>query len=489
MGPTRGPEVGLFALAIVTFGLPLSLWSGGDLGSQFNDDAFYYFQIARNLAHGRGATFDGLHATSGFHPLWLLMITPIFGAISDLDAAVRAVGLLEASLLGAAAVFVYRGLSQPAGRASALLGALVLLGLPGTRRMLRTGQESALLVLLAVLLWSAWIHDHGSGLRRARTLGGICALAALARLEWLLAVPVVVLAERMHGRTRPGRLLWLTLPAFAGVGAALLWNRLATGAWLPVSGAVKHLWNGPARVRVPARWAGDLLTEALLLAPVLLLMPQPGGRLDIRVRTLRAFGLHVLLPCVSLALLFDKVWLGVLADWYLAPLVPCVAVLAAVATRRAPRLATWGAVGLVGLALVRVPVAWARVHGRETEAHRRAAGASWLRAHLPEDTRVGAWNGGMLGYYSGQSVVMLDGLANSPRFMDRVLVRGDWSGYLRDEHIDVLALTGCRLSPLIPAAERARLQQDFEPFTVVTPKGADASASCPGFAIWKRKSP
>lgn len=42
------------------------------------DDAFIYFVIARNIASGLGATFDGVTQTNGFHPLWALALAPIF---------------------------------------------------------------------------------------------------------------------------------------------------------------------------------------------------------------------------------------------------------------------------------------------------------------------------------------------------------------------------------------------------------------------------
>src|SRR3989344_2308107 len=42
------------------------------------DDAFYYFEIARNIALGLGSTFDGFSMTHGYHPLWLLFLSPIF---------------------------------------------------------------------------------------------------------------------------------------------------------------------------------------------------------------------------------------------------------------------------------------------------------------------------------------------------------------------------------------------------------------------------
>ena len=44
---------------------------GAMLGGYVADDAFYYLNIARNLAAGHGPTFDGSTATNGFHPLYM----------------------------------------------------------------------------------------------------------------------------------------------------------------------------------------------------------------------------------------------------------------------------------------------------------------------------------------------------------------------------------------------------------------------------------
>ena len=48
------------------------------LGKILPDDAYYYFSLARSLATGEGPVADGLNPTNGFHPLWLLIITPLF---------------------------------------------------------------------------------------------------------------------------------------------------------------------------------------------------------------------------------------------------------------------------------------------------------------------------------------------------------------------------------------------------------------------------
>ena len=42
------------------------------------DDAYYYFQVARNVVQGKGFTFDGIGRSNGFHPLWMLINLPIF---------------------------------------------------------------------------------------------------------------------------------------------------------------------------------------------------------------------------------------------------------------------------------------------------------------------------------------------------------------------------------------------------------------------------
>ena len=36
------------------------------------DDAYYYFQIAKNISLGNGPTFDQITNTNGFQPLWLI---------------------------------------------------------------------------------------------------------------------------------------------------------------------------------------------------------------------------------------------------------------------------------------------------------------------------------------------------------------------------------------------------------------------------------
>src|SRR3972149_5400239 len=66
---------------------------------RITDDAYYYFKVAANIAAGAGVTFDGLNRTNGVHPLWLLVILPIYvGTAGDPDLSLRLVCCLQTAL-------------------------------------------------------------------------------------------------------------------------------------------------------------------------------------------------------------------------------------------------------------------------------------------------------------------------------------------------------------------------------------------------------
>src|SRR5947207_2756246 len=71
------------------------------------DDGFYYAKIAQHVARGDGSTFDGIHPTSGYHPLWMLCLVPIHRMISAPSVAVILGSLLQALFLAAVAGLTY----------------------------------------------------------------------------------------------------------------------------------------------------------------------------------------------------------------------------------------------------------------------------------------------------------------------------------------------------------------------------------------------
>lgn len=88
------------------------------------DDAYYYFKVAQNIAEGNGSTFDGIHATNGYHPLWLIVCIPIFAlARYDVILPLRVLLMVIAGLQSVTAVLIYRLVKNNLSPAIAILAA------------------------------------------------------------------------------------------------------------------------------------------------------------------------------------------------------------------------------------------------------------------------------------------------------------------------------------------------------------------------------
>ncbi len=110
--PWRHALFALFIGSILAYGAGLScyLLSRFDLitliYSANHDDAFHYFQIARNLAEGQFSTFDGgITRTNGYHPLWMLLVTPFYW-VFDAETALFGIKAFEIMLVAGGVVLI-----------------------------------------------------------------------------------------------------------------------------------------------------------------------------------------------------------------------------------------------------------------------------------------------------------------------------------------------------------------------------------------------
>jgi hypothetical protein len=88
--------------------------------------------------------------------------------------------------------------------------------------------------------------------------------------------------------------------------------------------------------------------------------------------------------------------------------------------------------GIAGMRLTRHPDGQASLHNR------RLPVMNWIARHVPPDARLAAWNAGQFGYFSGRTVVNLDGLANDREFLRLLETGGSILDYLRRERIEYL---------------------------------------------------
>ena len=120
------------------------------------DDAYYYFQVARNVGEGRGFTFDGIGKSNGFHPLWMLVNIPVFALARVNSYLPFRILVMVSALITLGGGWILHDLLRGTLHANAaLLGFGIWLFFWPTHNILtQTGMETGLNALtLLVFLW------------------------------------------------------------------------------------------------------------------------------------------------------------------------------------------------------------------------------------------------------------------------------------------------------------------------------------------------
>jgi hypothetical protein len=214
------------------------------------DDAYYYLQIARNTDQSGIVSFDGIHRTNGFHPLWLSMLVVLHRLSPAGDAAFVTLTQLSALILAVGAVAWLRHLLVPLAGPLARAAALLVLFNPwALSRFWLSGMESAAGILLVLAFLAGWRDLLGSRstelLLRTCLAGG---LACLCRFDLaILVVPALCFLARTWLRDRGSAgvkdTVWSLLAGAVAMGlpvaAWLAWNLAEHGTATTVSSYVK----------------------------------------------------------------------------------------------------------------------------------------------------------------------------------------------------------------------------------------------------------
>ena len=398
------------------------------------DDSFYYFATALHAARGAGFTFDGLHPTNGFHPLWMWMLVPparLFGG--SMDLFVRCTLTLQLLLVCGGTALL--GRASPFGRANTMAAAALLLLNFYLCKVLVNGLESSVqyAALCATLAWwTRWQRsDRRPTARDGIALGALCALAFLARLSAGFFVATLLGLGLREGwamaRTRAS-MAWACVVFGSSAGTYLLCNKLGFGHWLPVSAAIK--------------WEPEHLASRGFMALMILVAATP---VVFRVARTALRPLAPLLGYIAAQAGYDLVSRGVLVPpelWYFVPHLIClvVAVSALVAQVRAGRGRAFAAL-FAALFFVFTVGTWRRRLQPESYSPYVAARriGQWLSRETPPQSIIAGWDCGIVAGYANRHVINLDGLANSWSFKESYLDRGRVGAYLADAHVGWIA--------------------------------------------------
>ena len=430
------------------------------------DDAFFYFQIAFHMADGKFSTFDGgLTRTNGYHPIWLFLITPFYWMFDKVDAlfAIKAFEIL----LIAGGVALIAG----AARVARLPWILLFVALPALyqKSILFVGMEAAAaLCMLGLFFLSICLFARDPARWRWPLAAGAFALPWV-RLEYVaiaVATTAALCLIERSGRFPAavarggGSILALNaaVPLFgalAGVLVYFAYNGIVFGGIVPVSAAVKAFrsqshweWEGGYSL-VQNLWGTlsisafnyellDALEVCVYMVLVWWFSRRPRGREDwmLLAFLVGVFGLaagHLAKFAQSVLTVHPTQgrW-----DWYFVPayltevlVVPVRCYIAVWFVRRfigrGPcRAASISSQGILitGLVLLFAKADFTAPF-RFVDQCNEATHSTWIvNAYLgtrvmdrvlPEDSVVGSWRSGLIGYFSRFPVMNLDGLVNS----------------------------------------------------------------------------
>ena len=383
------------------------------------DDAFYYLVAAKHFARLGVWTFDGVAPASGFHLLYAYLLAALFELAPQLgtSGAFAAIDGAATALLVGAAWFAARAVARDAG-AGGWLGVVLAFTAP-----LALQQQSFMVESPLVIFFSCAVLDRISAGRGS--LGwafalGLCASLARSDFGILPAACAVTLAA-VGRREAAAVAAAATAGAATGLAALVLHTLWFSGAFVQSSARVKSHWSellgyDPlAYVRVLFEYLAprDLSWLRVLSLPVLVLAAGLFGlAARLRLGAARPWWLPLAGACAATvaayAVFYGRTSAGV-PPWYLAhALAPAAYVMGAVTSQIQPRGR------LAAAALVAAAVAGGtRSSLGPIWPHQPAmvAAGEYLRAH-PEVAPVGAWNAGMISWFSGREVTNLDGLIN-----------------------------------------------------------------------------
>lgn len=230
------------------------------------DDAFYYFKTAQNIVEGQGVTFDGIARTNGFHPLWMVLLLPIFSlARFDLILPLRLVVTLQVILGLGSSLVIFQFIRTRCSQWVAFLTALIWAFTPMVYQVVfKGGTEAGLNAFFLVLLWwqyyqlSEKLSQGKVNFRRIAILGGLASLVLLCRLDNVYLIFIAGGWLLLRFWQQPGVKSitpastfkwWLKLgfayftPIVTTLGLYLIVNQLYIGSAMPVSGKIKRWWG------------------------------------------------------------------------------------------------------------------------------------------------------------------------------------------------------------------------------------------------------
>jgi 4-amino-4-deoxy-L-arabinose transferase-like glycosyltransferase len=444
------------------------------------DDSFYAFQIARHIAAGQGPTFDGIHLTNGFQPLYVAMLVPLYAVAGGSETLPIHLALALSALLSVGSAYLlYRLLAGRVGEAAATIASAVWAFSPIVVRQSANGLETSLALFAFACSITHYLERvrpiAAPPRRRFVAIGALLGATILARVDLGLLALAMCLDYLLVLRRRGARAGWVGDLATATVTGALLcapwvlYSVLKVGTLLPESGRATRFLalayapffglgdssmatNGPTWSFMAALFVRsieslrvvpllhplfrgtskigervvpgsvDVLTGAIAIALAAACMVWWWRRRRIAPHTTRELD-FLLVFSIVLIVTYSSVVYGVFfflryyyPVYFVAMIFAGLAIDDAIVRVRSHRRVRRLALSACGAYAAALMFMGYTSAFRSTPVYRFYDAACWIRTHTDASETIGAFQSGAIGYLSHRTVIGLDGKVNGEAY-------------------------------------------------------------------------
>jgi hypothetical protein len=457
----------ILRLYIVTLDMNILLDQG-----LVQDDAFYYYVIARNIIEHAHSSFDGINLTNGYHPLWQAICLPVFYYFQG-DTAIRVMLVIASFFDLLALVVFYKILCRSLNNHYVVLVGVAILAFHGA--IIRTwfnGLETALSIFSLSLLLHQFLlirNSDSSVFKEHVWLGFIAAIAFLSRTDnaiIILCLFAFLYLPPLFTRKEVKCALVTSIVFITLVIPWLAWNIINFGSIVQISGQIQdNTWllnAAPVELSIPQQIIYGILKSIAPIKIVFEKMFSPGflpilpgyiyffvfllslGYAQAKHPPLRK-NIYLFAPFIVGVIILFLYHAGVrhfVRGWYNAPFLLVLILLLCFlldtikinALKHGHKIIFF--IILTLLLTFYSPYSYTK-RPKDLHLDDRVAIAGWINTNTPTTAIIGAANAGIMGYYTQRIVVNLDGVVNEGAFRARINNRLQL--YIKDERIDYLA--------------------------------------------------
>lgn len=448
------------------------------------DDMFYYLTIAKQFLAGNGISFDGLTRTNGFHPLYMGLTIIVQFLIQNKEVVVRALLILSACwgiITGLILAFIVHKLThQPL---MALITFVAYAYNPFVISQDLNGLETSLygmFLSLSFLVYLIIKLKDTDDFKYWVWLGVLVGLTLLARTESIF-FPLIIIgdvlwlaSQKKLTRKKFTNYIIAGITALVIISPWLIWNFYNFGTVQQDSGKIfplrksiifeESLGHPPTAVDMGKEMVKSFGWNIYILGNMLAGIPYTVPK--------RLLIFFIVLPGVMFGFLIGRFkWSKQVFLLHLKPFLFGIGFSILVFSyytfyHQASHWRYFYALLIVSLPMAVLYLNSFNIHERISKrafitllltlvlfltlssltlvfiqknypAQKQVLSAArWISQNLPEDSRVGAFNAGILGYWSDRQIINLDGVVNKDMY--EVLAKKQLWSYIKQKRIQYL---------------------------------------------------